>query len=163
MVSTSQWARADGNLEPFRDAEPIVLRGDHFPDWLRPSLRYPGSHLNLYGGSVSALSQEVAITSVDTTPPVTPAGLEGTTNGLQATLTWKAYRDDDLKGFNGYVAASPGGPYQKINGSVRPIYQPWQMSLIVSAPGTYYVTMTSVDFAGNESAMSDELTIVLGP
>lgn len=116
-----------------------------------------------HGGSVSALSQEVTITSVDTTPPVTPAGLEATTNGLQATLTWKAYRDDDLKGFNGYVAASPGGPYQKINGSVRPIYQPWEMSLIVSAPGTYYVTMTSVDFAGNESSMSDELTIVLGP
>jgi fibronectin type 3 domain-containing protein len=116
-----------------------------------------------HGGAVGAMSQERTITVVDSTPPAAPIDVHATANGLQVTLTWDAYRDDDLHGFYAYVSTQAGGPYQKINGTLKVISQPWEVTLVVSAPRTYYFVVTTVDFAGNESARSGELSVVLGP
>lgn len=115
-----------------------------------------------HGGAVGSLSPEHPVTVTDTTPPYPPGNVVITAQGLQATATWEANPDGDTLGFNAYIATSPGGPYQKVTGTLRPIYQPWEVTVVASAPGTYYVTVTAVDFAGNESAMSAEESVYLG-
>lgn len=75
------------------------------------------------------------------------------------TLTWVASTSSGVVGYNVYRAATDGGPYTKINGSiVEPLTY---VDTSVSGGQTYYYVVTAVDGSANESAYSMQVSATI--
>jgi hypothetical protein len=89
--------------------------------------------------------------------PTRPSGvvLEGGGGGV--TLSWQKSTDcngNPVAGYNIYRSTSPGGSYQKVNGSLLTGTQ--YVDTSVGSGSTYYYVVTSVDADGDESVQSQE-------
>jgi hypothetical protein len=72
--------------------------------------------------------------------------------------------EDDLHGFNFYIATNAGGPFSKANGTVinAALSPEWTQGGLANGQ-TYYVKVTAVDFSGNESAQSASVNVTPMP
>ena len=105
---------------------------------------------NSYGESANSgeISYTVPITG-DTTPPLPPVGVLGEIVAEQIVLTWQENNEADIFGYRVYYGTSIrnyGLPIP-VDGSVYTI-----TGLLPNE--TYYICVTSVDTAGNESGFS---------
>lgn len=96
---------------------------------------------------------------VDTAPPLTPLGLEGRTMGQNGfAARWEPNAEPDLAGYRAYVKAPGAQAFLLI--SDAPVTQnriSWSQP--DGSPGEYLVRVSAVDLAGNESQLSDPLSI----
>jgi hypothetical protein len=100
--------------------------------------------------------------SVDTTPPAAPTGLTATATGpVSVALDWADNTEPDLAGYNVYRAASSGGAYTKLNGSVLTGSQFTDTSAPSNAQSFYRVR--AVDTSGNESTPASASAITPAP
>jgi hypothetical protein len=111
-------------------------------------------------GNVSGLSNEVAATIPDTTPPTVPANLTATGGAGQASLSWSAATDN--------IAVSRYDLYRSSTSGFTPsvanrIAQPTGLSYsdLGLAAGTYYYKVQAEDGAGNLSGASNETSAVV--
>ena len=94
----------------------------------------------------------------DTTPPAAPQSLMATALNGGADLSWLANGESDLAGYNVYRATSAGGPYTKVNGTLVGTNSYTDVGLTNGT--TYYYVVTAVDTSNNESADSNEASVV---
>lgn len=113
----------------------------------------------------SSFSAEVSVTSEDTTPAAVPAGLTATSGDRSVTLAWEENADADIRGYNVYMSLTSGDPYTKVNSSAVPAWlrPPGWTQGGLNNGHAYYFVVTSVDLAGNESALSSEVGVTAGP
>ncbi|MFG2130841.1 fibronectin type III domain-containing protein [Streptomyces sp. NPDC048751] len=99
-------------------------------------------------GNESGGTADQLVTTVDRTPPATPAGPTTTSEADGLRITWSG--STGAATYRVYRAASADGTYTRVGSTSRLSY------LDTSAAGatTYYYRVTAVDAAGNESARS---------
>lgn len=100
-----------------------------------------------------------SVTVTDTTPPGRPIGIVVQPQSHGGRITWEGSFDRDLKGYNIYISTTGGGSYAKINGAVYGADRPKEWIVTgLSSSQTYYIVMKAVDFSGNESGYSTEVS-----
>jgi fibronectin type 3 domain-containing protein len=105
----------------------------------------------------SDLSASVSLTPVDTFAPAAPAGLHASAAPNSIELSWERNTEPDLNGYRVYRAVG-GGDFEKLADiSVAPSYS----DRGVEAGKTYRYAITALDRAGNESARSAVLEVVV--
>jgi len=105
------------------------------------------------GGSVLDQGTIPCSTSVDSTPPTSPAGLTGTSVGpSQVNLSWSASTDDT--GVTGYTIYRNGSQLATVGGTAL------TYSDTTVAPGVAYTyTVDAFDAAGNHSKQSSPVSV----
>ncbi len=99
--------------------------------------------------------------SVDNLMPVKPAGVVAQYQGGSVVLSWTAPTDPDVDVYNVFRSTTPGFD----PGTTSPIASVKGIQYTDNAvtPGTqYYYRIGAVDFSGNKSPFSDEVSIVTG-
>lgn len=86
----------------------------------------------------------------DTAAPATPANPTSVSSTGSIALNWLNNTEADLAGYNVYRAASPDGPWVKLNSSLLSNSDYTDLSAPVAAFSYYRIT--AVDFTGNESS-----------
>ncbi|WP_158299421.1 carboxypeptidase regulatory-like domain-containing protein [Paenibacillus antri] len=107
-------------------------------------------------GVVTAVPLEVP----DTVPPAVPAGLTATVEAAHALLAWSAVEDDALVGYNLYRSLDGGLSWHALLSAFA------GTSYTVSdlTPGVLYqFAVSAVDAAGNESAKSEAVAVLVPP
>ncbi|MBN1186266.1 MAG: T9SS type A sorting domain-containing protein [Bacteroidales bacterium] len=92
----------------------------------------------------------------DTDPPTAPQNLIAAEGDGSVSLNWDDNSESDLAGYNIYRSATSGSGYSKINGSLVAVSEYTDNSVINGT--TYYFVVTAVDYSGNESANSMEVS-----
>lgn len=98
------------------------------------------------GEAQSELSQEAAITPVDTFPPATPTGLTAVPSTSSIELVWERNTEPTLAGYRVY-RASGSGPLEKIAETSIASYSDHQ----IEAGKSYRYAVTAVKKNGKES------------
>jgi hypothetical protein len=105
----------------------------------------------------SDLSSAVSITPVDIFPPAAPAGFHASAAPNSIELNWERNIEPDLNAYRVYRAIG-NGPFEKlVDLSVVPTYSDGA----VESGKTYRYVITALDRAGNESARSAVLVVVV--
>nr|WP_272507830.1 cohesin domain-containing protein [Salinibacter ruber] len=111
----------------------------------------------------SGFSEEATATPTDVTPPPVPTGLAATAGGRQVGLSWASGTGEDLAGYRLYRSAqglpdTSGAPLSErlITGSTF-------TDTTAEVGEAYRYAVTSVDTAGNESALSGVASAYLQP
>jgi fibronectin type 3 domain-containing protein len=105
----------------------------------------------------SELSAEVPITPRDTFPPAVPVNIRPSIAPNSIELNWDRNTESDLAGYRVYRAAS-GGEFTKLaEVSAIPSYS----DRSVAHGQTYRYRVTAFDRAGNESAHSAPIEILM--
>ncbi len=155
-------ANGSGSLALLKDIRSTLAYTDYTARHGQ-SYRYAVTSYNT-DNDESTYSAEVLITAQDTTPPGVPTGLTGTAGDRQVTFSWNGSSASDIYGYNVYLATIPGGPYQKLNSSPEPATLGRSRTLTGLQNGvTYYITVSAVDIAGNESAKAPDLALTPAP
>lgn len=76
-------------------------------------------------------------------------------------LRWDANTEADLSHYNAYRSRVSGGPYTMLN--AVPITTTTFIDARCADATTYYYVVTAVDFSGNESAYSEEVSATMPP
>jgi hypothetical protein len=105
----------------------------------------------------SDLSAEVPITPHDTFPPATPTNLQPSLAPNSIELSWDANSEPDLAGYRVYRASTRGDFVKLADVSAIPSYS--DRSAVHGQ--TYRYSITAFDRAGNESARSAPIEILL--
>jgi fibronectin type 3 domain-containing protein len=93
----------------------------------------------------------------DTTPPLTPQGVTAGTSGENIILKWQASTEADLSGYRVYYGNS-----NRSYGPSIPTGNVTSYSLDnIEAGKTYYLAVTALDSAGNESGYSGEVSATI--
>jgi acid phosphatase type 7 len=118
--------------------------------------------LALYGRAlpIETLQEHYGAGSGDTTPPTGPAGLTATAGNASVSLDWADNSESDVGGYDVYRSRSPGGPYEKVNGSRLSRSEHTDTGL--SNGTTYHYVVKAVDTSANASANSSEVTATPG-
>ncbi|MFQ6028300.1 MAG: phytase, partial [Dehalococcoidia bacterium] len=109
-------------------------------------------------GQESANSSQVS-GSLSDAPPSVPTGLSAIAGNSQVSLDWPDNGEGDLAGYNVYRSETPGSPYQKLN--VGLVTSSSYLDGTVVNGATYYYVVTAEDLAGQESAKSAEVQILV--
>ncbi|MFQ5898867.1 MAG: fibronectin type III domain-containing protein [Candidatus Methylomirabilia bacterium] len=111
------------------------------------------------GEARSELSEVVAATPVDLTPPAAPTNLVAIPSAKAVRLLWNRSPEADVAGYFVYRAGRPGGAYARLN--PRPIQTTRFVDRSVEPGESYAYVVTAVDRAkrANESARSNEATV----
>ncbi len=94
------------------------------------------------------------IITTDSTPPLSPTGLDATAGEEQVELDWNDNSESDLDGYNVYRSTTSGSGYSKVNGSVVSTSNYTDTGLTNNT--TYYYVVTALDIGSNESGYSLE-------
>jgi hypothetical protein len=89
----------------------------------------------------------------DTAPPGAPSGVTAIRQSADARVTWTANSEPDLDGYSVYRAATSGGTYTRLTGSLLTATQ----YVDANVPGgatTMWYRVSATDLSGNESALS---------
>jgi fibronectin type 3 domain-containing protein len=98
----------------------------------------------------SSLSEETAITAVDTFAPASPGGLRADAAPASIELVWNRSTEPDLAGYHVYRSTA-GGAFEALGGLVpTPAYS----DRSAEHGKTYRYTISAVDRTGNESERS---------
>ena len=111
-------------------------------------------------GDESAMSAPVSVLHDDVVAPPYPEGLEVSSAPGLIAATWEIPPGLDVAGYKLLVATSPGGPYTQTQSGLLGVLRN-EFSFQAISGGTYYVAVKAVDFAGNESVPSPEVTVVV--
>ncbi|MDX2707743.1 PA14 domain-containing protein [Streptomyces sp. PA03-6a] len=95
--------------------------------------------------------------SVDKTKPLAPTGLKAPASGHAFTLAWTRNAEMDLAGYRVYRRTGTGA-WARIGGSAL-VTTPSYRDLPAATGAKYSYAVTSVDKAGNASAMSAAVTV----
>lgn len=106
-------------------------------------------------------SQAVTVTVADRLPPQIPGNLLAQLVGEHVQLAWDANVEADLIGYNIYrdIQSPVGRSQGPLNGATL-VMQSVYSDTILTNGQPYYYSLTAVDVAGNESALSPEVQIV---
>ncbi|MFN7966253.1 MAG: fibronectin type III domain-containing protein [Acidobacteriota bacterium] len=110
-------------------------------------------------GSRGSLSQGYVFTHSDTTAPAAPTAVSGSATAGQLTVSWTSPPDADVEKFKIYASVTSGGTATLIDGGTDSHCRTSRS--VSAAPGTYYITVKAVDFAGNHSAASTQVQVTV--
>lgn len=100
--------------------------------------------------SFQACHKHDDILGIDHTPPNPPTGLTVLNGDQRVDLAWNYNRENDVDGYNVYVASSLYGQYQKIGTTAKNYF----IDEGVKNGKTYFYAVTAFDYDGNESDLS---------
>jgi lysophospholipase L1-like esterase/fibronectin type 3 domain-containing protein len=151
------WVRntnaAAGGFDAVIDFD-AALRDSNDNTKLLGSLTVDGLHPNPDGYEVMADAIELALFSLDETPPAAPTGLTATAQSYNTIdLDWDNNSEADFSYYNVKRSETTGGPYSQITTVTDSNYS----DASLSASTTYYYVVTAVDFSSNESTNSAEV------
>lgn len=116
---------------------------------------YVGSTVDS-GCDESGFSSPLVVNQSDTVAPSAPTNVGVQVVGGTATASWDPPAGWDLTGFKVMVGDQPGGPYAQVHQGVLNKYA--RTLSFQTLPGsTYYLVMTAIDHASNESSHSTEV------
>jgi hypothetical protein len=95
----------------------------------------------------------------NTTPPDAPTNLTAALNGINVSLDWNDNTEEDLGGYHIYRSTTPGSGYSRLNSTV--LADSHYTDTTGVGDQTYYYIVTAVDTVWNESAASNEASIML--
>ncbi len=111
---------------------------------------------------------EATVEFHDDDAPSAPASVVVRPDEDAALISWAGNPEPDLAGYLIYYGTQTGGPYEG-GGTVRSVPSPARVGLATRAflPGletgtVYYVVLTAVDVAGNESPFSEQVLVAPG-
>lgn len=104
----------------------------------------------------STFSSEASALAEDVEAPAAPTGLLVDSGDGQVSLSWTPVAATDAEGYRVYRSNTSGGPYSLISGTL--VAAPAYVDAAVTNGSTYYYVVTAVDLAGNESALSAEVS-----
>lgn len=145
--------RFHARLEPgqtFRDWE--VHRGQTY--------RYR-AHVANSEGKEGPGSAVLSFTADDNDPPPVPTNLSTSSWNQAISIDWDDAVAWDVRGYNLYLSTTSGGPYDKVNND--PIVPTTFTATGLSNGTPYYGVVRTVDWGGNESGDSVEISAVPGP
>jgi fibronectin type 3 domain-containing protein len=91
-------------------------------------------------------------------PPSTPAGLTGFRQGAQVVLSWNKNPEEDIMGYRVYRSFEGGPPVLR---TPQPV--PGQTYIdALDSTGQYVYRLNALDFAGQESLLSEPILIFVG-
>ncbi|MCS3661497.1 Ig-like domain-containing protein [Salinibacter ruber] len=111
----------------------------------------------------SGFSEEATATPTDVTPPPVPTGLAATAGGRQVGLSWASGTGEDLAGYRLYRSAQGLPDTSEAPLSERLITGSTFTDTTAEVGTAYRYAVTSVDTAGNESALSGVASAYLQP
>jgi len=134
------------------NSDPVAV--SQFTDILAPAGQtsfYRVTAVDYHGGE-SAYNTTSALRPNDTVPPAAPTGLTALGSSSGISLNWDDNSETDLAGYNIYRSSSSGGPYTKLNSSLRTVSD----YIDTGAPSgaTSFYRVTAVDSSGNESTFA---------
>jgi hypothetical protein len=101
--------------------------------------------------SLQACDNHDHLDGPDYDPPARPTGLTVLNGDQRVDLAWNYNRENDVDGYNVYVANTYNGKYQKIGTTSKNYF----VDEGVSNGKTYYYAVTAFDYSGNESDLSE--------
>ena len=149
------------------EAPPLVLEDNAFgrtvrlewnclasgPYYIQIQQHDPG----VYGDGTN---YDLSITG-DITPPASPKDLSATPGNGKIILQWRQNKEQDVAGYRVYFGTAPGsyGGVRDVEGGSTTYYELTELD-----NGTrYYLALTALDFSGNESTKSGEISAVPAP
>ncbi|GAB4228250.1 MAG: hypothetical protein Kow0062_29380 [Acidobacteriota bacterium] len=157
--------RGEGTTGTLRLLRDLGSATSYVDRWVEPGVTYRYA-VRSYNpeGALGALSASVSAVSTDTVAPAAPTGLAATPGPQMATVTWSANTDRDVSGYKVYISDTSGGPYVGVTPNPIEASRPRTWVITGLDPTkTWYVTMTAVDYAGNESAQATEVSVLPDP
>jgi hypothetical protein len=111
-------------------------------------------------GAESAMSASVTVLHDDIVAPPPPVEVVAVAGTGTITVSWDLPAVGDLKGFRVLVGQQSGGPYtQAHTGLLGPLTR--QLLFQAVSGGTYYLVVTALDYAGNESSYSTQVSVTV--
>jgi hypothetical protein len=111
------------------------------------------------GGAESAMSASVTVLHDDIVAPPPPVDVSAVAGTGAITVSWDLPPVGDLKGFRVLVSQQSGGPYtQAHTGLLGPLAR---QHFFQAVSGTYYLVVTALDHAGNESSYSIQVSVTV--
>lgn len=111
------------------------------------------------GTSLEGPRSATVFATTGNTPPEMPEGLTPNLSNGQVSLDWSDDPEADLAGYFIYRATDPAGPFVRLNSVPVPQSTFTTNGLVEGV--TYYFRVTAVDTAGNESAPSATVVVVV--
>ena len=108
--------------------------------------------------TIGPLASSVQFINGDLTGPDAPTGLAVTANGVSADLHWNAV--GGAAGYNVYRSPLAGGGYTKVNDAPVTATNLHDAGADLRSGTRYYYIVKALDSAGNESAASNEVSVV---
>jgi hypothetical protein len=133
-----------------------------FNVYLGQTYRYTARGRNADGVEGPA-SPVVTMTAVDNSIPNPPANLVVTGSDSTLTVTWDHPASPDVQGYHAYLSLYSGGPYTRANTTLIPNDRTTYSAHNLQNGTQYYLVMRALDFAGNESVDSVEVSGTPGP
>ncbi len=99
---------------------------------------------------LSACNKFDNFTTVDTTPPSAPTGLQILNGDNRVDISWNNNHESDVAGYNVYYSYSYDGKYTLIGSTQNDYYVDYG----ATNGSTYYYAVTAYDYNGNESDLS---------
>ena len=112
-------------------------------------------------GNTSQWVDAIGSVTLDTTPPDKPTGIKGTGRNKLVGLIWDKATTPDLAFYNIYRSDSPLSGYLPAGKTEFNDFIDTDRNLVNSK--TYYYRVTAVDFAGNESQMTQTQGMPIAP
>lgn len=168
-ISGQQWL-----LEPagtiianginLQDSSDLSINGVVHPDPLAISALSPqsfasGNTFEVTLPASSMMLMKITPPNGNTTPPDAPANLTAALNGINVSLDWNDNIEEDLGGYHIYRSITPGSGYTRLNSTV--LADSHYTDTTGVGGQTYYYVVTAVDTVWNESAGSNEDSIML--
>ncbi|MEM2983360.1 MAG: DUF799 family lipoprotein, partial [Candidatus Bathyarchaeia archaeon] len=107
-------------------------------------------------GNTSRWIDVLGTVTIDTTPPVVPAGISSLGRDRQVQLTWKGNEEKDLAGYRIYRSLTPLSGFQPIGTTEFTHYTDTGLQ----NGQLYFYRISAFDRAGNESIPSKELKAI---
>lgn len=104
--------------------------------------------------NASALSNVVSTKTIDVVPPATPANVTFENRNASVFLSWDANTENDLAGYRVYYRADGEKEFTQLFAGNEP---PYLLSFLTNEK-PYTIALTSIDFIGNESEKSSQIT-----
>ncbi len=110
-------------------------------------------------GNLGPQSAELVLTVTDTIAPPPPTGLIMTPGSQQLVVSWDEIFNRDARGVYVEISTTSGGTFTRDNpGQPVPANQPSYALVNLEAGQTYYLKLKTVDYVGNESDYSIEVS-----
>lgn len=97
---------------------------------------------------------DVRLVGEDKEPPTVPKGLTSGVTLAGIKLSWESVPEADLDKYKIYRSEVPGGEYTRIGETLKTSF----IDDTVEGENNYYYVVTAVDFSGNESDYSEEVS-----
>jgi hypothetical protein len=143
------------------DAEPVEVATVKTPNFTDIGTSYDTTYQYsvqaLEDTAISEASDPLAITPVDTFPPLAPLGLSALAGPNAVQLSWERNRETDLAAYRIYRASANGGFTKIAESPTAASYR----DAAISTGQTYRYQITAIDRKGNESPKSSQIEILI--